>query len=185
MGEFKIVASDEHRNQVEHFEAHGIEAMERKLASFARRRVGRVITELNLYQFANGNPLNHVDPLGLRNWPYGGGELCTGKNCRKDKCAAKILPEDDWQGKDDPWQDIPAPGKCVEADAVVTPKGGLKIPDNCKCTINCNDDGSGKDISCTCAWAPRNPTPGPMPPEFPPSPYPPPQPDPNPPPSRQ
>ena len=123
----------------------------------------------NLFSFVLNRPTDFIDPWGLA------GQLCTDKNCDKKKCPAKNLPEEGWEEKrdkgEDPWEDIPDPGKCADSDGVATPKGVLKIPNNCTCTIKCNADGSPKNLSCVCEplWPwPRPPKPKDR---FPPSPF--------------
>jgi RHS repeat-associated protein len=125
----------------------------------------------NLYCFLENQPTAFVDLLGLA------GKLCTGKTCDRKKCPAKNLPEEGWEDKvrkgENPWEDIPAPGKCADSDGIATPKGELKIPNNCTCTIVCNDDGTPKHLSCVCIprWPwPRKPNPKD---HFPPNPFPP------------
>lgn len=41
----------------------------------------------------------------------------------------------------------PGPGQCVEADAVYTFGGVLKIPDNYRCTLRCNEQGQLRAVS--------------------------------------
>lgn len=138
---------------------------------------------INLYGFVLNDPINAVDSDGLDIIREGGkalagpGELCTDKNCDKDKCnkQARRLPEDGWEDevkkKKNPWRDVPAPGKCANADAVATAKGTLKIPNGITCTIMCDKDGNPKEIKCVQRWK-FAPNPELNPPYFPASPIP-------------
>ncbi len=99
--------------------------------------------ESNLAIFVGNDPINKMDPSGLRTPGLGGGEVCTDASCHK--CPFDILPED--QVPDQQPIGGPNPGSCVEADAICLKNGCvLKVPDNCKCTIHCNSD----EISCYC-----------------------------------
>jgi RHS repeat-associated protein len=138
---------------------------------------------INLYGFVLNSPVDFYDADGLSIFRdigkklAGPGILCTDKSCDKDKCKdkAKRLPEEGWEDdvkkKKDPWRDIPDPGKCADADAVVTSKGILKIPNGVTCTIRCDNDGKPKDIICKKRWR-YAPDPQMNPPNFPKSPFP-------------
>lgn len=95
------------------------------------------ITELDPhpYAYVNANPLRFTDPLGLRSWPFGGGEFCRDGSCR---CTppVRVLGEDSTA-----FVPVPGPGQCVEADAVYSVKCVLKIPDNFRCTLKCESGG--------------------------------------------
>jgi hypothetical protein len=75
------------------------------------------------YQKVTGNtqnaPLRFSDPLGLAQWPFGGGLFCLDKSCG---CGPpppiKVLGEDTFS-----FVATPAPGQCVESDAVYSPSG--------------------------------------------------------------
>jgi len=74
----------------------------------------------------------------------GQGKFCTDKSC--SRCPHRVLPEDQVPGQQP--VDGPAPGTCMDADAVyLANRCVLKIPDNCRCTFEC----TGKEkISCFC-----------------------------------
>jgi RHS repeat-associated protein len=147
------------------------------------------IYDVGLYRFVYNEPINRTDPdgLGPNGSPgYGAGKLCTSKNCNTKKCPVKYLPEDETRWKNG-FLDMPAPGKCADADAVARPGEYLKIPDNCRVTVECYSEDSWKHdgtavkgglrgFSWTC-WGlgpiaiGKVPKPAPVPP-FPPSPYP-------------
>jgi RHS repeat-associated protein len=92
------------------------------------------ITELavNLYAYVNSNPLRFRDPLGLRSWPFGGGQFCRDPSCQCEP-PVKVLAEDGLV-----FVSTPGAGQCVEADAVYSAKCVLKIPDNIDCTLKCD-----------------------------------------------
>jgi RHS repeat-associated protein len=92
------------------------------------------ITELDphLYAYVNSNPSRFSDPLGLRSWPFGGGQFCRDPSCRCEP-PVKVLGEDQAA-----FVPTPGSGQCVEADAVYSSKCVLKIPDNIDCTLKCD-----------------------------------------------
>ena len=95
-------------------------------------------TEPNIYGFVRNSPVDHVDLLGLRSSGTGAGQLCVDKNCKaKDLASMRYLSEDD----NTKLLPLPAPGKCVDADAFYAPGFAWKIPDNGKITIVCDKDG--------------------------------------------
>jgi len=98
---------------------------------------------LHPYGYASLNPIGYVDPSGLRTPIIGAGKFCTDKSCKE--CPDKMLPED--QTPNQQPIDGPAPGTCKDADAIYLKTGCvIKIPDNCRCTLNCAKD----KISCFC-----------------------------------
>ncbi|XXF76805.1 DUF6531 domain-containing protein [Myxococcaceae bacterium GXIMD 01537] len=106
------------------------------------------------YVYANNSPLYFTDPDGLRNFGIAG-KLCMPKTCSKDaqnQCG--YLPEDD---SSKPFN-APAPGECVDADAVYTRTGIIKIPDTCNCEITCNSQGGYGGVACSCWKYPERDT---------------------------
>jgi RHS repeat-associated protein len=114
-------------------------------------------TEFNPYAYANNNPLHYTDPHGLYPAPFTPGRLCTDSKCGSSPNNCKNLPEDSPK-KGDPSElkNAPAPGTCVDSDAVYTDTGVIKIPNNCKCTITCDGNGS-KEVECLCFGLLRRP----------------------------
>lgn len=138
------------------------------------------IESANFYTFIKNHPTGIFDPLGLRHWDHlwQAGKLCTSKSCSKT-CPVQYLDEDD---RSKGFLNAPVPGKCASADAVATPGLYLKIPDNCRVTVECYTEdswwrnepprkGTIKELRVTC-YGLLMPTVGPAPvPPFPPSPY--------------
>jgi len=120
----------------------------------------------SLFSFVSNEPTDTLDPFGMDGQTGSKpGRLCTSKNCQKDLCAAKNLPEEGWgedreKGKD-PWRDIPNPGHCADSDGVATGDGVWKIPDNCTATLKCGKDGglrghgAGGPIDVECKAGPQ------------------------------
>jgi RHS repeat-associated protein len=112
----------------------------------------------NLYAYVSDAPLRFSDPLGLKQWPFGGGLFCNDKSC---SCIPpppiKVLGEDTFS-----FVATPAPGQCVESDAVYSAKGVVKIPDNFRCTLKC--EGGHGTLTCIA----RPPVPGIVPTFYPP-----------------
>lgn len=110
----------------------------------------------SVYSYALNDPLSFVDLNGSKaiRLPGGkvislpGGKLCTSKKCRLNEMNRWFfyaLPEDQF-GK---WGPVPDPGKCMQVEAICGDRGTLKIPDNWKCTINCNcKTGAPDTINC-------------------------------------
>jgi RHS repeat-associated protein len=117
---------------------------------------GERVGDLNLYRYVANNPLDACDSDGLGivsgvgKAIAGPGKLCTSKSCKKEECKdkAKMLPETGYEDKKDPWESIPDPGNCKDADAVAAPKGMVKIPNGVTCTIECGKDGKPSYIEC-------------------------------------
>jgi hypothetical protein len=100
---------------------------------------------LNQYCYVMNNPVNLIDPVGLRHWWFGAGYLCINEGCNIPGTIL-IKPEDSTPL-------VPPAGggeQCVAADALYTAKGTLKIPDNCNCYINCNAKGMPTCVKCYC-----------------------------------
>jgi RHS repeat-associated protein len=91
--------------------------------------------DLHLYTYVMANPNRGIDPLGFRTVIIGAGKFCLGDNC-KCPLPVMVLGEDSHS-----FVNKPAPGGCVEADAVYTTEGILKVPDNYRCTFQCNNEG--------------------------------------------
>jgi RHS repeat-associated protein len=111
---------------------------------------------MNLYAYVGEMPTTRLDPFGMRSFFFGAGELCVDKDCDPDDSTKGVgcwenLTEDWDHEADDPWEAQPSPGKCAESDAVGHPNiGVLKIPDNCRCTIECTASGAYSGIWCSC-----------------------------------
>jgi len=105
------------------------------------------VFNINLYVYCKNDPLGIIDPYGLRSLLYGAGELCTASNCDKCKVNSRShnKPEDS-----NNLESPPDPGKCTESDGIYAPRGILKIPDNCTCTIECDSQGSPLGLRCKC-----------------------------------
>jgi RHS repeat-associated protein len=87
---------------------------------------------INLYAFVGNDPVQKIDPLGLR------GKLCVDKNCKASQLSdMRYVPEDP------PVKlvELPKPGECVDVDALYAPGFAWKIPDNARLTIKCDKDG--------------------------------------------
>lgn len=86
-----------------------------------------------------------IDILGMRTLGFGGW-LCVAKNCNS-ACLSNwsYIPEDPPAGL----HSLPAPGTCVEADAVYYPGGAGKISDTELITIHCDSDGRPAGIPHT------------------------------------
>jgi RHS repeat-associated protein len=124
---------------------------------------------INLYAFVANNPINAYDPLGLR------GKLCVDKKCKASQLSdMRYVPEDP------PVRlvELPAPGECVDVDAVYFPGFAWKVPNNARLTIKCDDDGCPSDFRYRkwpwwlgrgpkWEWDYDNDKPGPKPPEWP------------------
>lgn len=96
---------------------------------------------INLYVFVMNNGINKSDFLGLRQWPYGAGRLCVHADCKTRWLVflnLQYIPEDP------PYvlHALPAPGECVDADAIYFPGGAWKIADNAKVTVWCECTGA-------------------------------------------
>lgn len=59
------------------------------------------------------------------------------------------LPEEPDATRPDDWSGIPH-NEWEDSDAVATPRGEVKIPDGCSCTVKC-DSGADYRIDCTCS----------------------------------
>ena len=90
------------------------------------------------YAYVNNNPPRFIDPLGLRQWPFGAGKFCRDKSCRCQP-PIKVLGEDSAT-----FIASPGLGGCVDADAVYSVQCVLKIPDNMTCTLQCDSGGRGE-----------------------------------------
>jgi len=91
---------------------------------------------VGLHAFVGNDPVHRHDLLGLRSRIFGPGELCVDKSCEGvDLSLLTYIPEDP------PVRllPLPAPGTCVDADALYFPGGAWKIPDNGKIIILCED----------------------------------------------
>ena len=102
--------------------------------------VRRTELDPHLYAYVNSNPLRFLDPLGLRQWPFGAGKFCRGKSCRCEP-PIKVLGEDAAS-----FIATPGLGGCVDADAVYSVECVLKIPDNMTCTLKCDAGGRGEFV---------------------------------------
>jgi hypothetical protein len=73
-----------------------------------------------------------------------------------DKCGDKVifLPADheDSGKKGGEAYIVPKPGETYEVDAIGTPRGFVKIPDGCSCSVSC--DGKDFEIGCRCLLLP-------------------------------
>ena len=101
------------------------------------------------YAYARNNPVRYSDATGL--WPsaFTPGKLCN-EGCDTKSgapgCEFMSKPEENNAA---PLEGLPPAGQCVDADAVYTRWGVVKIPNNCICTVKCA--GANQVISCGCA----------------------------------
>ncbi len=112
------------------------------------------------YAYAMNNPLYFTDPNGLYPFPWQPGKLCVSSSCKKDDGnSCKDLPETSPKAGDPgELKNLPAPGTCTDSDAVYMDTGVYKIPNNCKCTVECDSNGV-EGLSCTCwPWWLGSPT---------------------------
>ncbi|MCY1040256.1 hypothetical protein OV208_02900 [Corallococcus sp. bb12-1] len=122
-----------------------------------------------MYAYALNSPLHYTDPNGMWPFPWQPGRLCVSSSCKSGQTnACRDLPEaSPKQGDSSALQMLPAPGTCSDSDAVYTDTGVFKIPNNCKCKVNCDSNGT-QDVDCTCwPWWLDKPThypPGTQPP---------------------
>lgn len=127
---------------------------------------------LPVYAYAENMPTSTIDGNGLWPFPWQGGKLCTSKSCKKpDLKHCQNLPEDSPKPIDNPALSAqylgpaPDPGECTDSDGVYMNSGDVsvvKIPNDCKCTIECDENGS-TGLSCVC-WPGILPSPTPYPP---------------------
>lgn len=115
---------------------------------------------LPTYSYALNNPMRYTDPNGLWPFPWQPGKLCVSSSCRPNQTnACRDLPETSPKAGDPgELKMLPSPGTCSDSDAVYTDTGVLKIPNSCKCTVNCDANGT-QDIACVCwPWWGPSPT---------------------------
>ncbi len=121
--------------------------------------------------YVSSGPTRFTDPLGLRRWPFGGGKFCRDRSCDCEP-PIRVL------GEDGPtFVPTPPAGQCVEADAVYSASGVVKIPDNFRCTLRCRENSARGDLICRARpYIPgQRPQPfpptSPLPPGWPPNPF--------------
>ncbi|ATB49358.1 hypothetical protein MYMAC_005001 [Corallococcus macrosporus DSM 14697] len=124
------------------------------------RRMALQGHNVSAYAYAMNNPLYFTDPNGLYPTPWTPGKLCVSSSCKKDDGnSCKDLPETSPKtGDPGELKNLPAPGTCTDSDAVYMDTGVYKIPNNCKCTVECDSNGV-QELSCTCwPWWLGSPT---------------------------
>jgi RHS repeat-associated protein len=107
----------------------------------------------NVFIYARNDPLNLIDPSGLRvpGWAPGGtaGRIVVDKSC-EEECPLPLMTKDEDTSGERSLMPSPVPGAEAEVDAVYSPLGTIKIPDNYTCVITCKD-GQGK-MKCYWRW---------------------------------
>jgi len=97
---------------------------------------------LNLYGYVADNPVNRIDPLGLRS-AMGAGKITIDPKCNDSvRSMFQYIPEDP------PYNLTPLPKGTVDADAIYVPGIGWaqKIPDNMHFYIDCDCKGNFKKM---------------------------------------
>ena len=95
---------------------------------------------VNAYAYAMNNPLRYTDRNGLWPMPWEPGKLCVSASCKpRDTNSCRDLPENSpKQGNSGELKNLPAPGTCSDSDAVYMDSGVYKIPNDCKCSVECD-----------------------------------------------
>lgn len=105
--------------------------------------------------YVGNNPINYFDEDGERRLHYIRGRLCMANSCTPNGCqSTRFKTEDD--GPNGPQiLNVPAAGQCVDADGIYLSDGAIiKIPDNCKITIECSSDGRPSGYRSSCWYLP-------------------------------
>jgi RHS repeat-associated protein len=126
------------------------------LGAWGQRDFAGYVEGANLYQYVSSRPTSATDPTGLRQWPWGAGELRIDQNCKQSALSdLQYIGEDDGIKSPAPWNDaFPAPtndrigghGMLIEVDGVAIAGRAYKIPDNTYVYIECDCKGNPTDV---------------------------------------
>lgn len=114
--------------------------------------------DANVFNYVRNDPLNLTDPSGLKvpSWiPFVGGaagRIVVDKSC-EEECHFPVKTKHEELSGEASLHGPPAPGGEAEVDAVYSPLGVIKIPDNYTCIITCEDG----QATMKCYWRWWNP----------------------------